>query len=124
MEGVVKNRLVAVFFAAVVLVSGTVSSFAGAVGGAKFANETVLARATDSYTISFRAGELARVDVLGDSDTDLDLYVYDQFGNLIASDADYTDRCAVTWVPRWTGVFTIRVVNRGGVYNAYRIQTN
>lgn len=76
------------------------------------------------YTASFIADRLAEVLVSGDGDTDLDLYVYDSNGNLIASDADYTDDCYVRWVPAWTGRYTVRIVNRGPVYNRFVILTN
>ena len=96
----------------------------GAVGGEKYASSSVNAGATDVYNVSFRGGELAMVIVVGDGDTDLDLYVYDNNGNLIARDADYTDDCVVTWTPRWTGNFKIKIVNRGRVYNSYILRTN
>ena len=76
------------------------------------------------YTASFVANQLAEVLLSGDGDTDLDLYVYDSNGNLIASDTDYSDDCYVRWVPRWTGRYTIRIVNRGPVYNRFVILTN
>lgn len=96
----------------------------GAVGGEKYASSSVNAGATDVYNISFRGGELAMVIVVGDGDTDLDLYVYDNNGNLIARDADYSDDCVVTFTPRWTGNFRIKIVNRGRVYNSYVLRTN
>lgn len=77
-----------------------------------------------NYTASFVANELAEVLVSGDGDTDLDLYVYDSNGNLIASDTDYSDDCYVRWVPAWTGRYTIRIVNRGPLYNRFVILTN
>lgn len=76
------------------------------------------------YTASFIANELAEILVSGDGDTDLDLYVYDSQGNLIASDTDYSDDCYVCWIPKWTGRYTIRLVNRGPVYNRFVILTN
>lgn len=76
------------------------------------------------YTASFVANQLAEVLVSGDGDTDLDLYVYDSNGNLIASDTDYSDDCYVRWVPAWTGRYTVRIVNRGPVYNRFVILTN
>ncbi len=96
----------------------------GAVGGAKYVVERVNAHSTDVYRISFRAQELAIVTVIGDGDTDLDLYIYDENGNLITSDTDYTDDCICTFTPRWTGVFVIKIVNRGNVYNQYVLRTN
>lgn len=77
-----------------------------------------------NYTASFVANQLAEVLVSGDGDTDLDLYVYDSNGNLIASDTDYSDDCYVRWVPAWTGRYIVRIVNRGPVYNRFVILTN
>lgn len=96
----------------------------GAVGGAKYGEGRVYGGDYTEYTAKFWANELAEVIVVGDGDTDLDLYVYDANGNLIASDSDYTDQCVCRWVPSWTGAFVIRIVNRGSVYNDYAIATN
>jgi len=96
----------------------------GAVGGARSDVATVSARSSYTWTCSFVAHKLAEVAVSGDGDTDLDLYVYDSNGNLIESDTDYTDDCYVSWVPRWTGKYYIKIVNRGNVYNRYVIVTN
>ena len=85
---------------------------------------SVNAHGTDVYRVNFRAGETGIVTVVGDGDTDLDLYVYDQNGNLIDKDVDYTDNCVCTFVPRWTGLFVIKIVNRGSVYNRYVLRTN
>ena len=92
------------------------------VQGSIYHPDTVLAGHSDTYTITLRAGETTRVRVSGDGDTDLDLYVYDENGNLIASDTDYTDECFVSVTPRWTGVFYVKIVNRGSVYNRYTLQ--
>lgn len=96
----------------------------GASGGPKYANSRVEAHDYDIYNVTFRGGEIAIVTVIGDGDTDLDLYVYDNNGNLIDSDNDYTDNCVCTWTPRWTGNFRIKIVNRGNVYNRYILRTN
>ena len=97
---------------------------AGALGGEQVSNTVVKAHSTDRYTIYFKSGEIGQVFVKGDGDTDLDLYVYDENGNLIASDTDSSDTCLVRFCPKWTGKFIIRVVNLGGVYNRYRLTTN
>jgi hypothetical protein len=96
----------------------------GRVGGPASHYDEVLARTTDVYTMSFRGGEWAEIRVRGDGDTDLDCYVYDQNGNLIDSDTDYTDYCILGWVPRWTGSFTLRIQNLGWVWNGYILVTN
>ena len=96
----------------------------GAEGGPKYADSRVLANDYDIYNITFRGGESAIVTVIGDGDTDLDLYVYDNNGNLVDSDTDYSDNCVCVWRPRWTGKFRIKIVNRGNVYNHYLLRTN
>lgn len=93
-------------------------------GGAVVRVDRVKPLTTDIWTLRFRGGEVAEVAVIGDGDTDLDLYVFDQNNNLIVSDTDMTDRCFVRWVPKWTGPFKICIKNRGKVYNQYKLLTN
>lgn len=96
----------------------------GAVGGPKYGEGRVYGKDYVDYDLKFWANELAEVIVIGDGDNDLDLYVYDGNGNLIASDTDYTDQCVCRWIPAWTGVFRLRIVNRGAIYSNYSIATN
>lgn len=96
----------------------------GAVGGPKQTQGAVLAKDSHLYHIKFYGTYLAEVLVSGDGDTDLDLYIYDENGNLIVSDTDYTDECYVNWIPAWTGSYVVKIVNRGNVYNRYVIMTN
>lgn len=96
----------------------------GSTRGAIYHRDSVNARAWDDYTISFYGGEVARVGVVGDGDTDVDLYVYDENGHLIAKDDDRTAECVVQFTPRWTGPFRVRVVNNGYVYSNYILMTN
>lgn len=96
----------------------------GAVGGPRYHKDRVLGKDRDCYKVKFWAKEMAEVCVSGDGDTDLDLYVYDSNNNLIGSDTDYSDECVVRWVPKWTGEFIIKIVNRGALYNNYTIWTN
>ncbi|MBR6017964.1 MAG: hypothetical protein IK073_05035 [Paludibacteraceae bacterium] len=96
----------------------------GAVNGPIEHYDRILARDYDLYYIPFRAGEIAEVAVIGDGDTDLDLYVYDANGNLIVSDTSYSGNCYVSFLPYVTSNFTIKIVNRGNVYNNYVLLTN
>lgn len=101
-----------------------VSAARGGAGGPAYDNDRVEARSYVQYYITFRGGEFAEVAVVGDGDTDLDLYIYDENGNLIDSDIDYTDACYCSFVPSWTGSFRVKIVNRGSVYNRYTLITN
>jgi hypothetical protein len=84
----------------------------------------VNARATDVFTITFRGAETAVVAISGDGESDLDLYIRDENGHLVCySESDGDDEWC-RWTPRWTGPFTIRVVNRGDVANQYILRRN
>lgn len=96
----------------------------GRVGGETYHMDTVDAGLTDVYTMRFQGGEDATIIVSGDGDTDLDLYVYDENDNLVNYDDDGTDDCVVSFTPRWTGNFKIKVKNLGDTYNSYTLITN
>jgi hypothetical protein len=96
----------------------------GRVGGPGHAVSRVEAYSKMTYDIVFRGGELAQVVVDGAGRTDLDLFVYDENGHLIAFDDDPTDDCVATWTPIWTGRFRIEVRNLGLVSNRFEITTN
>lgn len=96
----------------------------GAVGGPKTATSRVRAYDTDTYTVEFRGDRTAEVLVVGDGDTDLDLYIFDEYGNLICSDRDGTDTMYCDFYPRWTGTFSIVIENLGRIYNEYDLLTN
>jgi hypothetical protein len=96
----------------------------GAVGGPVFDRVVIDARSTRWFTASFRGGEYARIDVVGDGDTDLDCWLYDENGNLIDSDTDLTDWCILEFLPSWTGSFTLKITNFGYVWNQAIITSN
>lgn len=68
---------------------------------------------SETYKWTIMAGEDA-VIVIGDGDCDLDLFVYDENGNLIDEDTDGTDRCVCDWNHSWTGQFKVKVNNNRG----------
>lgn len=76
------------------------------------------------YGVDFNGGEYAEVYAEGSGATNLDLYIYDENGNLICSDTDYSDIAYCGWTPKWTGPFDIEVINRGDRSNRYALITN
>lgn len=96
----------------------------GRVGGAARHIDRVRAGATDTYTMVFRGDEEANVGISGDGDTDLDLYVYDEFGNEICRSVSRGDDEVCSFAPAWTGEFRVKVKNLGGVYNNYLLLTD
>jgi hypothetical protein len=100
------------------------ASSRGRVGGPGYVIDKVMAEQGNIHEVNFTGGEAAEVAVVGDGSTDLDLYIVDENGNMIAMDEGDTDECYVIWKPNWTGIFYITVVNRGTVYNQYALVTN
>ncbi|MEQ8435377.1 MAG: hypothetical protein RIA71_14170 [Oceanicaulis sp.] len=84
----------------------------------------VRARSTTFYNLSFRGGERAAVYANGPGITDLDMYVYDQNGNTICRDIDYSDNMSCFWTPRWTGAFRVEVRNLGNTGVSFNVVTN
>lgn len=86
---------------------------------------TMPGKSTDTYAgVKFDGGDYAEVYTEGSGRSNLDLYIYDENGNLICSDTDSSDIAYCGWTPRWTGGFTIKVVNRGTNSNKYALITN
>jgi hypothetical protein len=85
-------------------------------------DQVVKAMDGDIYTTNFRGGEGAAVLVIGDGDTDLDLFVYDANNRLVVSDISASGHCYVAWLPRLTATYHVVVSNiLGSVYNKYQI---
>lgn len=91
----------------------------GRYDGPSETEECVLSNSIDTYRVLFRGREDAGVLVVGDGDTDLDLYIYDENGNLVDSNTDSTDVCVCSWRPYETSYYTIKIRNWGNVRNYY-----
>jgi hypothetical protein len=89
--------------------------------------EAVVVKAKSAWRskpITFKANEMARVEVRGDGTSELDLHVYDTAGALVAADERAGDRCLAEWTPAETGKFVIVVTNRSAVWNRCTVATN
>ena len=76
------------------------------------------------HTVEFRGGEPAVIYVSGDGDSDLDLFVYDEAGQVVASATGPRDECVVRWQPERQGRFRVEVRNLGPASNWYWMATN
>jgi gamma-glutamyl:cysteine ligase YbdK (ATP-grasp superfamily) len=111
-------------FAAVALAGALVTSaVASPVAGPLATTTRVEAFDTDRFeAVRFRGQERATVRVSGDGTTDLDLFILDRNGQVVASDEDYTDECVVSFLPSRTDFYTIVVVNHGDIWNEYSLR--
>ncbi|MDR3153751.1 MAG: hypothetical protein LBW85_05630 [Deltaproteobacteria bacterium] len=79
---------------------------------------------TDFYNVRYRGGEIARATAIASGDYDIDLYVYNGDGQLVAYDNDSTSIGICSWVPSYTRNYSLRVKNTTGSYVYYYIYTN
>jgi hypothetical protein len=86
--------------------------------------DTVQAYDTDVWRVWVPGNRQVTVRVVGDGDTDLDLFVYDAHsGRLFGSDVDYTDYCVTSFRSPFGGRWLeIHVTNLGRVWNQYEIR--
>jgi hypothetical protein len=71
------------------------------------------------HTIMYNAGQVADFTVNGDGDTTLNIVVKDSLGNFVTGTTGPGDRAHVSWTPSRQQLYTIYVINQGGVYNQY-----
>jgi hypothetical protein len=76
---------------------------------------------TDELAFFLRSLERASIRVDGDGDGDIDCYLQNESGAVVASDTDSTDTCVLSVIPRWTGLFTLLIQNNGDRADAYRV---
>ncbi|MDR1080223.1 MAG: PPC domain-containing protein [Deltaproteobacteria bacterium] len=86
--------------------------------------DTVRPGTTDIYSVRYNANELARATVIAGGDFDLDIYVYDPSGTLVAYDNDSTSIGICVWIPPQTGEYKLGVKNTTSSQVNYLIFTN
>jgi ABC-type glycerol-3-phosphate transport system substrate-binding protein len=137
-------RCILIVVAALMLLSATSTAEAGAKGGKiRWSSNSnipngkppIKVPAADEskpgiveLKIVFVANKLAEFVLVGDGDTDIDVYVFDAQGNEVAKDEDPatygSDLCVCRWTPTEEQEYKIRIVNRGKVYNVCQAGTN
>jgi hypothetical protein len=106
------------FVVALLLGTTSAASFASPIRGPLTDTARCQAFSRVTYHEVFRGNQVTTISIVGDGDTDLDLYVYDANGNLIASGIGLSDRETVSFIPFATGAFRVEVRNLGNVWNA------
>jgi hypothetical protein len=79
------------------------------------------ANASNTHRMRVRPGQYVCVQIDGDDDTDLDLFVYDPAGREVGRDISVDDEEEVCFTARRGGTYTIRVTNLGNVWNQYSL---
>jgi hypothetical protein len=80
--------------------------------GVRTLRKLVRRLSADRADLVFKGETAAVVYVRADGDADLDLYVYDEYNNLICADEHAGQEAQCRWRPRWTGAFLVDVRNQ------------
>ena len=96
----------------------------GARGAPRAQRAALAGNQRQNYVVTFMGREPALVRVAGNRQTDLNLYIYDEYDNLVASDTNPSDSGTALWTPPRTAKFRIEVRNVGSETNAYWLVTN
>lgn len=96
----------------------------GRIGGASKTLSRLPGGQTDLFKVPFYGGSFAEIGVAGDGDSNLDLLVTDEGGNVVCLDRSYSDRIYCSFTPIWDGYFYIAVQNTGRIRNSYYLLTN
>ena len=130
------NKVIANLLMAIILVTGITSvGFANTTTNEEVKNTTTTIEANEAgtgyYTIGryrtvthrryLRAGDRVAITLNGDGHTNLDIYVYDAYGNLVDYRVGRTDYETMTLDIYRSETFRIKVVNRGRTYNDYKL---
>jgi hypothetical protein len=119
-----KRMVVLLALVAPLTLAAVSPAYAGAVKGPRRWSEKVPANDKVVFNIEFRGGQTAEFAIIGDGDTDVDVFVRDANGRLVASDTGLSDLGLVRWRPAQDQVYRIEVVNLGGVWNLVRCGHN
>ena len=81
--------------------------------------------------ITFKANQLAEFVLMGDGDSDIDVFVKDSKGKIVAKDEDPpankgggSDLCVCRWTPKQEEEFTIYIVNNDPIENVVQAGCN
>jgi hypothetical protein len=96
----------------------------GRIGGAVQWLSRLPAGQTDVWEIPFYGNSYAEIAVVGDGDSNLDIVVTDENGNVFCYDVSWSDSLYCDFTPAWNGYFYVTVQNIGRMRNSYYLLTN
>jgi len=119
-----KKILVSIVFSMVAIVSIPVVGLAGSqvevLAGVLSGTYRIREAQTQTHTVYLPAGNVD-IQINGDGDSDLDLYVLDDHGTQLFAGESKTDKERVSLNLKYAGYYRIKVQNRGDVYNQYSL---
>lgn len=100
----------------------SVPALAGAAGGPRTEAGYLLCFDFESHFVTFDSLEWAEVEAI--AATDVDIFVYDSDGDLVASDVLANHNPICSWIPIWDEVYEIVIQNADCDATSYVLMTN
>ena len=116
-----------IFMTGMILLAASTSVFASPVRGDRFAQDVVNGYSNIAYHETFYANEDTVITLTGSCvpGQDIDLWVYDENGNLVGKSVTYGCYEFVSVNPQWTGDFKIVVENSNHPFpTSFRLEMN
>ncbi|GEM_PF-532134 len=107
-----------------IIADAAAESSRGRIGGAVSWLSRLNAGKMDIWEVPFYGNSYAEIAVVGDGDSNLDMVLTDENGNVICYDTSRSDQVYCDFVPAWDGYFYIAVENTGKSRNSYYLLTN
>lgn len=96
----------------------------GLIGGAMSWVRDIPASSDVTYRLAAYGGYVWNIVAAGDGDTDVDMEIRDENGNLICRDIAPYSRASCRFTPAWNGYFSVRIINLGPVWTRTLIMSN
>lgn len=111
-------------FAFVGILFLSLTSYAGSITGPFSHKDVIKPHSRDKYDLYLKSDESTRILVKGDGNSDIDCAIFDEDGNLIDKDTNPKETCYLQVIPKWTGKFTLFIINDSSNYSAYALNVN
>jgi hypothetical protein len=96
----------------------------GLIGGARSWIRDIPANSNVTYRLAAYGGYVWNIIAAGDGDTDVDMEIRDEYGNLICRDIAPYSRASCRFTPAWDGSFSVRIINLGPVWTRTLVMSN
>jgi hypothetical protein len=107
---------------ALLLLGGVILVVSLLSGGGSYTTPTILPGQRDHRSVHFNAGRVVEITVTSDLNSDMDLFVMDALGRMVASDTSIGPNSHVTFTPLQSGTYQLVVANVSQIPNRSHVR--
>ena len=108
------------------LIAALISSIAlaGEIGGIKNYSDVVDGNKSVSYNLILKTNELLTIKLSADNDSNIDCYLHNWSGEILAKDTSPASSCFISYTPKKQGKYIFLIMNSGDKSNNYQFTTD